>query len=155
MRLKGKVMSTCGDANKWLRTYLEPVRKELAKAWYLVDTKTGIEETKMRLFDGLGCVWSNREQRLKHSRLLERICPTKDNLILFLLRRLHIPNLTYIRVWVRTALWAHQIIYGGNTELFKKHFAEKFPPDDMIDWERKKLRRIRMGQDLYQGRTWL
>lgn len=44
MRLKGKVMSTCGDANKWLRTYLEPVRKELAKAWYLVDTKTGIEE---------------------------------------------------------------------------------------------------------------
>lgn len=48
MRLKRKVMSTCGDANKWLRTDLEPVPKELAKAWYLVDTKKGIEVIQLQ-----------------------------------------------------------------------------------------------------------
>lgn len=52
--------------------------------------------------DGLGCVWSNREQWLKHGPLLERICHTKDNLILFLLRRLHIvPNSNpYVHAWL-------------------------------------------------------
>lgn len=44
-------------------------------------------------------------------------------------------NRAYVSLWVRTALWAHQIIYGGNIELFKKRFAEKLPPDDVIDWK--------------------
>ncbi|OXB35592.1 hypothetical protein LQV05_006361 [Cryptococcus neoformans] len=142
MQLERKVMSTYGDANKWLRTDLAPVRKGLARAWYLIDMKKGIE-TEMRLFEGFGCVWSSREQRLKHGRLLERICPTKDSLILFLLTppahyaKLQPLNRAYVSLWVRTALWAHQIIYGGNIELFKKRFAEKLPPDDVIDWEWK------------------
>lgn len=41
-------MTACGDANKWLRTELAPVRKELAKAWYLVDTKKGIEVIQLQ-----------------------------------------------------------------------------------------------------------
>lgn len=43
MQLERKVMSTYGDANKWLRTDLAPVRKGLARAWYLIDMKKGIE----------------------------------------------------------------------------------------------------------------